>query len=349
MPGAAEGTSSSGAGPDACGSAHPGTIAVRLLSLSGAPVQLEALSLDATVRDLALQVRARLEMPISVQHLILGTSTLADPSASLRDVFGQAPSAEVTVVRRPFTPEDSGRAKLHTQLVRAVAAGQAQQFRELLLEGAQVNFRAEGHGAETPPCRWRTGARRRRRRPRRQRPRARRARRAAPTAPGAAGQRTSATATPTASRCPRTPRRTPRPPWRPRAGASLPVPAAPRPRHRRGRPGAGAGPAAVGRAGARHGHEERGLADRVRPHGHPDFVDIVKHLAAGADVNARLSRRQGIVDTSEGAPLHACAAQFRRPGAFEVAQILVRKGAGHELRRLGGRQSGGARQVFWRH
>merc|ERR1712154_96730 len=58
-----------------------------------------------------------------------------------------------------------------------------------------------------------------------------------------------------------------------------------------------------------------------------DLVDVAKHLAAGADVNTRLFSGQGVQATNHGGPLHACCAMPRTPGAFEVAQILVRRKA----------------------
>jgi len=58
-----------------------------------------------------------------------------------------------------------------------------------------------------------------------------------------------------------------------------------------------------------------------------DFVDIVRHLAAGADVDTKLRRGQGVQDSAFGTPLHALAALHRKPGAYELTQLLVRKGA----------------------
>merc|ERR1712194_609448 len=66
------------------------------------------------------------------------------------------------------------------------------------------------------------------------------------------------------------------------------------------------------------------LADAFCLH---DFTDCARHIAAGADVNTKLQNGQGIRSTREGVPLHACCAQHQRPGAYELAQILISAGA----------------------
>jgi ankyrin repeat protein len=55
-----------------------------------------------------------------------------------------------------------------------------------------------------------------------------------------------------------------------------------------------------------------------------DLLDVVRHLAGGADVNTTLERGQGIRATSRGTPLHACCAMHRQPGAYEVAQLIIK-------------------------
>jgi len=55
-----------------------------------------------------------------------------------------------------------------------------------------------------------------------------------------------------------------------------------------------------------------------------DLVDVAKHIAAGADVNTKLMRGQGIRATGHGRPLHACCAMNPLPGAYEVAQLLLK-------------------------
>lgn len=59
----------------------------------------------------------------------------------------------------------------------------------------------------------------------------------------------------------------------------------------------------------------------------PDFADVVRHIAAGADVNVRLKRGQGIAATSSGTPLHACCALRNAAGSTELALLLIRKKA----------------------
>lgn len=58
-----------------------------------------------------------------------------------------------------------------------------------------------------------------------------------------------------------------------------------------------------------------------------NLVEVTRHIAAGADVDTRLSPGEGIRATSSGVPLHACCAMYRRPGALAVAQLLIRKKA----------------------
>lgn len=57
-----------------------------------------------------------------------------------------------------------------------------------------------------------------------------------------------------------------------------------------------------------------------------DVADVVRHLAAGADVNMQLSRGQGIEGTGSGAPLHAACAMSCF-GTYELAQLLIHKKA----------------------
>lgn len=58
-----------------------------------------------------------------------------------------------------------------------------------------------------------------------------------------------------------------------------------------------------------------------------DLLDVCRHLAAGADVDTRLRRGEGIQATGSGTPLHACCAMHREQGSYEVAQLLIRKKA----------------------
>lgn len=55
-----------------------------------------------------------------------------------------------------------------------------------------------------------------------------------------------------------------------------------------------------------------------------DLAEVVRQIAAGADVNTRLSRGEGIIDSSSGVPLHACCRFHRLPGAYEVVVLLLR-------------------------
>merc|ERR1719152_659838 len=60
-----------------------------------------------------------------------------------------------------------------------------------------------------------------------------------------------------------------------------------------------------------------------------NFVEIVRCIAAGGDVNTRLLRGEGIRDTSRGTPLHACCAMStsRPREAIVLAYLLIAKKA----------------------
>jgi len=62
------------------------------------------------------------------------------------DIFGVEEAMELTVVRRPFTVSE--RVHMYRMLVRTVVAGAVAEFRELLREGAQPNFKLEATGFE---------------------------------------------------------------------------------------------------------------------------------------------------------------------------------------------------------
>ena len=62
-----------------------------------------------------------------------------------------------------------------------------------------------------------------------------------------------------------------------------------------------------------------------------DLADVVRHIAAGADVNTRLHRGEGVRASSSGTPLHACCAIYPEPGAYEVTVLLLRRRADASL------------------
>lgn len=59
---------------------------------------------------------------------------------------------------------------------------------------------------------------------------------------------------------------------------------------------------------------------------HLGLADAARLLHRGADPNTRLRRGQGIQDTTDGTPLHACCA-LRVPGVLALAELLLRLGA----------------------
>jgi len=307
-----------------------GEIVFILNSMGGGTIRLEPMQLTATVRDLALQVRGLLSIPISVQNLIWGSQLLKDPSVQLVDVFGtEETEVNLTVLRRPFTVAE--RAELHKQLVRAASGGQTRQLRELLREGAPVDFDPdkEGHDTSISLSHWAdeehqdgedvTMTR----------------------AVGAQGkseqkvqedehmQRDSEDSQDSEEAEDSEDLETPWPRRRTATDPNWPTELTPL------MMAIVAGDDDLAKdlrtLGAKEPdltpkHQRLADAFQVR-----DFVDVVKHIANGADVNTRLRRGQGVQDTAEGRPLHACAALCDRPGSLEVAQLLLRKRADTSL------------------
>lgn len=252
-------------------------VVVTLQTMGGASIKLPPMFPTATVRELATQIRFRLNVPISLQNLILGVTALEDPSRQLVEVFGQVEAVNLTVVRRRFKPNE--RKQLYKQLVRAVGAGRFAQVRELLQEGAQVNFSPECGAFEDAVVEDIQDV--------------------SETEDG--GFAVSAEA------------KTP-------CGGLTPLMMAIAMRDD-----------ALIRVLRECGATEPDM-EPVHPclgdaFGSKDFPDIVRHIANGANVNFRLFEGQGIQDTMEGRPLHACAALYKCPGAYEVAQLLIWKNA----------------------
>lgn len=114
------------------------TYTISLMTLSGEITVLSPMPAEDTVRDVQRAIRAQLQMPISVQMLVWVSTALRDASKILGTIFGPTDAPVLNLLRRPFTPAE--RAELHKRLVRAAAAGKSSEVRELLREGAQVNF-----------------------------------------------------------------------------------------------------------------------------------------------------------------------------------------------------------------
>lgn len=58
-----------------------------------------------------------------------------------------------------------------------------------------------------------------------------------------------------------------------------------------------------------------------------DLPEIVRQIAAGADVNTSLAGGGGVVESRFGTPLHAVCKMHREPGAYEVLVLLLRRRA----------------------
>eukprot|EP00930_Biecheleria_cincta_P061522 TRINITY_DN4709_c0_g1_i1.p1 TRINITY_DN4709_c0_g1~~TRINITY_DN4709_c0_g1_i1.p1 ORF type:complete len:369 (-),score=74.36 TRINITY_DN4709_c0_g1_i1:139-1245(-) len=307
---------------------------VVLRMLSGEDVCLPALEQTDTVRDLARAVRANTGIPMSVQNLVWDAEVLSEPSVRLCDVFGGVSRVEsLTVLRRPFTVSE--RKELFKRLVVATAASRVGEVRELLREGAPVNLDANCQGEDLSLCldHWGDVV-------------------DEPEASKDVGERNTKKpktnsgqnsddsdgdfnadeegpdgdddddanddedddqtgvvqdAADTDEAC------LP-------CGGITPMMMA----------------IATGNDNLTKDLEACGAQrpDMTTKHAtiqdafrHADFADIVKHFSAGVDINCQLRRGEGVRDTSQGTPLHACAALFRLPGSYETAQLLIAKGA----------------------
>jgi len=245
----------------------------------------------------------------------------------LEAVFGPTEDPEVTIVRRPFTPME--RVELHKRLIRATAAGSVPEVRELLKEGAQVNFEPVENDADASLSlsHWEEG-------------------------PGGPADQPAAPEHPSQGDA--------------QAGEQQPAQEEQKeeeededededeeaeggkgsndkgvePDKVLTHPCGGLTPLLVALAA---GHQE--LAGDFRQLGakeadlepsaagglpeafaRKDFPDVARHLARGTDLNVRMQTRTGglALASSYGVPLHVCAALHRLPGAFETAQLLVR-------------------------
>lgn len=94
-----------------------------------------------TFKDVALWIRTKMGIPIAVQHLVNGETVFKDPSLRLRDAFPDMEEVTVSVLRSPYTKKE--REELFLRLVRSTAAGDTRQVHELMKEGAPVCLQKE--------------------------------------------------------------------------------------------------------------------------------------------------------------------------------------------------------------
>mmetsp|Transcript_52888 Transcript_52888/g.113366 ORF Transcript_52888/g.113366 Transcript_52888/m.113366 type:complete len:370 (-) Transcript_52888:272-1381(-) len=300
---------------------------VTLWTMSGESTSLPAFQDTDVVQDLARRIRSTLGIPISVQQLAWGSVLLNEPSKQLDTIFQDTRTVAITLLRRPFTPAE--RAELHKRLVRATAAGDVASVRELLREGAKVNFDPEptGHDASVALHHWEES------------PDAQ----AAFTKPGASsGAESAKEGTDDLELVSDDDEAD-------EGSAEYELSAASSeddeeladagPVH----PCGGLSPLLVALVA---GHDEiasdfrqlgaedvnlkpSATTDLTAAFACRDFPDIVKHIAQGADLNMRMVRNLAHVTwaTNVCTPLHACVALHKMPGAYEVAQLLVKLGA----------------------
>jgi hypothetical protein len=317
---------------------------ITLNTLSGEVISLPPLQPGDTVYDLAALIRNNLKIPILVQKLVCGTAALDDHTKELQACFGSEQCPAVLLIRRPYTLLE--KAELHKRLVRATAAGRVAEVRELLKEGAQVNFAPNEEDVDTsvslshweditedPDHRVAVGP---------------------VSVPHSSGSRPS------------------REDSDENGDDEMDVNAEKEEGDRENverkgnnieqdgmaHPCGGLSPLLVALA-TRHetlaadfkelgacpvDMEPRATVDLNDAFMRKDFQDIVKHIARGADVNLRMARgpigTPGTLDIwsiwpgyekSFANPLHACAAMHCRgmmlPGAYEIAQVLITLGA----------------------
>lgn len=302
--------------------ANNAMITVTLHTMAGNCIDI-SLPLMASVRELALKVRELLKMPIAVQKLIVGTEKLMDHSLRLVDVFGQVDAVEIGVVRVPFTPEE--RAELNLKLVRAVAEKSLFMVRELIMEGAQVDFQPDGGSngdTSVSLSHWD------------QRPEAPSNKKSAnanekgQSAAAVNNEKPSDTHSDTSQEMGDDITEDSEDDISEDAEGSGTLPCG------------GITPLmmalAVGDSIIEKDLRTCGAKEvDMTPHhisiaaafSQRDFPDVVKHIAAGADVNVQLSRGEGVEASETGSPLHACCALHRVPGSYEVAQLLIKKKA----------------------
>ncbi|CAE7615507.1 GABRQ [Symbiodinium sp. CCMP2592] len=119
---------------------------VKILMLNGSEFEV-VLDREDTVRDLAVWIRMNMSIPIAVQHLVHESEVLTEPSQQLSKIFPGTAAPVVTVLRRPYTTQE--RAELFQRLIRSTAACEIAQVRELLKEGAPLDFSPEEQGHDT--------------------------------------------------------------------------------------------------------------------------------------------------------------------------------------------------------
>jgi hypothetical protein len=295
-------------------------ITISLMSMSGEATQLPPMEQNAFVRDLAVAVREELQVPIATQNLLWEGDLITDPSVKLVDIFGAVETAEVMVVRRPLTHEE--KVELYVEVVRAVAGGSVPSTKELLKEGAHVEPPVESpeEQADKPKKKFKVMDSDEER---------------DTIDSGEEGEEPTESLDTqkrkldtfqedmhkTSGESQTIPTKLP-------CGSITPLMMA----------------LAVGNdelvqlmrdSGAAEPDMKpttNSLAEALgRMSNNEDFAEIVRHLAAGADVNTELRRGEGIRATGRGRPLHACCALKSHEGAYETAQLLITLGADMSL------------------
>jgi len=312
------------------GSACHNGYQVTIQTMAGDSTCLPWLQDTDTVYDLESSVQALVFLS-RCNLLIWGTVVLEEPCMRLDTLFRDSCAVVVTLLRRPFTQVE--RVELHKKLVRATIAGEISLVRELLREGAQVNFDDTpignyvsvtlDHCEDNPekplellqtvtlcsdvqaqePARESDGNEER-----------------------AAGEDSSA------SEAEEEEKRAEVCSLHPCGGLSPLLVALV------------AGHFQLANNFRRLGSQDVDLKPSTSTcikdaFARKDFPDMARHMAQGADLNVRMARGRGLAGALDvwaiwpgserlfGTPLHACVAMHKLPGAFETAQLLIKLGA----------------------
>lgn len=283
---------------------------------------------SSTVKDLALAIRTQLGVPLSLQHLVLGSDILTDLSQRLSEVVGDASEIDLSLVKRSYKMEE--RAALFKRLVRATVAGHNFEIRELLKEGAPVKFSWEdAHTDESVVLsHWQDDdeiAQEKEKAETKETFQAMEEELEVVVEGDGESEEISDDEEDSSSD-------DSRPSVDKQNEASQ--------TEARAAPCGGLTPLMLAKAfgndalvndykacGADDVDMVSSFSTLNMAFASRDLVNVVKLIAARADVDTRLSRGEGVQATGEGSPLHACAAMHRLPGAYEVAQLLIQKKA----------------------
>lgn len=296
---------------------------VTVMQLSGESLE-GAFEAADTMRDVALWIRTKMGIPIAVQHLVNGETVYKDPSLRLRDAFPDMEEAEevtLTVLRSPYTKKE--RQELFQRLVRSTAAGDTRQVHELMKEGAPVRLETESMVDVSVNLEHWDDIEEQATEPQKETETTEKSEETKERESEDEEMKDASSGGEESEVCSSS------------SHSDMEEEVS-----EDGLPCGGLTPLLMAMATGRDD-----LASDFRHIGaeEPDLVpktpslreavtrgrvlDITRHLMAGADPDLPLRRGEGIRATENGTLLHACAANHKQPGMYEVAQLLIHKKA----------------------